>query len=253
MPALLDVSGLYLGYGRQMALSDISFTIDRGDYTGVVGPNGSGKTTLIRALAGLLEPESGDISWKEIDGRKPRIGYLPQKTMIMDRLFPATALEVVSTGLLQRNTEKRSFHLNKNRINSILEQLKITDLAHKKVGQLSGGQQQRVMLARALAGNPDILMLDEPTSALDPAIRNDFYALLQTLNHDHGITILLVTHDSGTIGRVAGKMLYLDRKLLFYGTFQQFCQSGEMTSLFGTESQHLICGRHHHGTDCEHN
>ncbi|HSR37242.1 MAG TPA: ATP-binding cassette domain-containing protein, partial [Desulfurivibrionaceae bacterium] len=109
---------------------------------------------------------------------------------------------------------------------------------------LSGGQQQRVLLARALVGNPELLIMDEPTTALDPETRENFYALLQQLNDETGTTVILVTHDTGSIGRYASRLLYLDKRVIFDGTFDDFCCSPEMTRFFGEHSQHLICQRH---------
>ena len=100
------------------------------------------------------------------------------------------------------------------------------------------------MLARALISNPALLIMDEPTAALDPEIRERFYGLITELNRTNGTTVLLVTHDTGTIGQYASSMLYLDKQLLFWGSFDQFCHSPEMAAFFGEHSQHLICHRH---------
>jgi zinc transport system ATP-binding protein len=116
---------------------------------------------------------------------------------------------------------------------------------------LSGGQQQRVLLARAMVSSPKLLVLDEPTSALDPSIREGFYELLTTLNKDDNVTILLVTHDIATVGKYTNKMLYLDRKLHFYGDYEEFCKSKRMTEYFGNITQHQICWRHMNGK-CNH-
>ena len=126
----------------------------------------------------------------------------------------------------------------------MLDALQIGALRGSLIGELSGGQQQRVLLARALVHRPRILILDEPTVALDPQSRENFYLTLQKLNKEEGITILFVTHDSGTIGKYAGKLLYLDKKVIFYGSFDRFCSSSAMTDYFGKSSQHVICQRH---------
>ena len=122
--------------------------------------------------------------------------------------------------------------------------LNIEDLKNKKIGDLSGGQQQRVLLARALVSNPKLLILDEPTSALDPKIRNEFYELLKELNETLKVTIVLISHDIGTIGKYASRLIYLDKTLVFDGTFDEFCHSTDMTEYFGYFSQHQICWRH---------
>jgi zinc transport system ATP-binding protein len=112
------------------------------------------------------------------------------------------------------------------------------------IGDLSGGQQQRVFIARALVNKPELLFLDEPTTALDPETRENFFEVLSDLNRNHKVTVVLVTHDIGTIGKYASKLLYIDRGVIFYGSFDEFCLSGDMTRFFGASSQHLICHRH---------
>ena len=114
------------------------------------------------------------------------------------------------------------------------------------IGELSGGQFQRVCLARALAAEPELLILDEPTSALDPAFREQFYDLLTRLNRENNTTLLLVTHDSATVGAYASRLIYIDQKIVFDGTFADFCHSPRMTEYFGPAAQHLLCGRHVH-------
>jgi zinc transport system ATP-binding protein len=100
------------------------------------------------------------------------------------------------------------------------------------------------MLARALRGNPDLLILDEPTAALDPETRENFYSLTQELSHNRGTTIILITHDTGVIGKYARQMIYLDKRIIFSGTFEDFCTSPEMTGFFGSGTQHIICHQH---------
>lgn len=242
---MLNVRNLTLSYGKQPVLSGAGFAVKSGDYIGIVGPNGGGKTTLIRSIVGLHEADSGEILW---DGGKPRIGYVPQRAITNDRLFPATAWEIAAMGLMACKKEPKVLTAaDHDKIDSVMERLKISDLRKERIGRLSGGQQQRVLLARALASSPGLLVLDEPTSALDPAIRDDFFRLLGELNAQEGMTILLVTHDTGAIGKVAKELLYIDRRVVFFGTFDDFCRSETMTGYFGGETQHLMCGRHHHG------
>jgi zinc transport system ATP-binding protein len=155
--------------------------------------------------------------------------------------------EVISIGLINANkVPQKSTISEKQKIDIILDKLKIKKLKLKKIGTLSGGQQQRVLLARAMVNSPELLILDEPTSALDPSIREDFYQLLQKLNEEEKITIMLVSHDIGSLGNFAKKLLYLDREIVFYGGYKDFCKSEKMTSYFGYMSQHQICGRHTH-------
>lgn len=248
-PPVVEVRDLSVHYRMATALSGVSCRVCRGDYVGVVGPNGSGKSTLVRAILGLVGIDAGEITLfgtelGEFD-QWGRLAYLPQRVKPLDPRFPATVREIVSLGIPATGgvTSRRPPGW-KNRVDETLELLGISHLARRPVGELSGGQQQRVLLARALAGNPELLFLDEPTSALDPETREEFYGLLERLNRNAGTTVVLVTHDTGTIGLYANRLLYLDTTVIFDGTFEEFCRSPEMTRFFGERSQHLICGRH---------
>ena len=240
---------LTCSYREGRVLEDVSFQVERGDYVGIVGPNGSGKSTLVKALLGLVAINKGSATlfgsplthfrdWH-------KVGYLPQSLHLVNPVFPATVHETVGLGLLSlKRFPKRLNRLDHEKISIILNELGVLDLEHKLIGELSGGQLQRVLLARAIVNDPELLVLDEPTAALDPETRSRFYAMISDINRSRGVTVLLVTHDSGAIGEHASKMLYLDKKILFYGSFDQFCCSPEMSSLFGEHSQHLMCHRH---------
>lgn len=240
---------LSCSYREGKVLENISFAVQRGDYVGIVGPNGSGKSTLIKALLGLITISAGSAAlfgtslpdfcdWS-------KVGYLPQSLNLVNPVFPATVHETVGLGLLSlKRFPKRLNRSDNDKICMILDELGISDLRHKLIGELSGGQLQRVLLARAIVNDPELLVLDEPTAALDPETRGRFYAMIADINRSRGVTVLLVTHDSGAIGEYASKMLYLDKKILFYGSFDEFCCSPEMSSLFGEHSQHLMCHRH---------
>ena len=241
------VSGLTLRYGKHEVFRDIDFVVEEGDYIGIAGPNGSGKTSLLKALLGIIPPASGSISFPGMRAGSHSVGYLPQKAIQSDVLFPAEVREVVSLGLLAGKSGPRFFTpADHKRVDTVLSKLGVGDLAGKKIGSLSGGQQQRVLLARAMVNNPRLLVLDEPTSALDPQIREEFYALLGRLNSEDGVTILLVSHDMSSIGKYTKKLLYMDRRIVFYGTYEEFCGSKEMGEYFGPISQHQFCWRHGH-------
>lgn len=240
---------LACNYREGRVLEDISFQVERGDYVGIVGPNGSGKSTLVKALLGLVTISKGSASLfgTPLSNFKDwhKVGYLPQSLHLVNPVFPATVHETVGLGLLSlKRFPKRLTRDDKNKIDITLDELGILDLKLKLIGELSGGQLQRVLLARAIVNDPELLVLDEPTAALDPETRGRFYAMISDINRSRGVTVLLVTHDSGTIGEHASKMLYLDKKLLFYGSFDEFCHSPEMSSMFGEHSQHLMCHRH---------
>jgi zinc transport system ATP-binding protein len=129
-------------------------------------------------------------------------------------------------------------------IDEAMRLMDVLDIKSKLIGDLSGGQQQRVLAARALVNEPELLILDEPTTAFDPETRENFFRTLQELNHNKKVTVILVTHDIGSIGKFASKLLYLDKRIIFYGSFEDFCSSADMGSYFGEFAQHLICHRH---------
>ena len=236
-------------YREGCVLEDISFTVNRGDYVGIIGPNGSGKSTLVQALLGLVAISSGSVRLFGAPGNGfnqwDRVGYLPQGLRLLNPSFPATVAETVGLGLLSlKRFPRRLTRQDREVVAATLDDLGIYDIRSKLIGELSGGQQQRALLARALVNNPELLILDEPTAALDPETRERFYRLIADINRSRGVTVLLVTHDTGVIGQHASRMLYLDKRMLFYGSFDDFCHSPEMSALFGEHSQHLMCHRH---------
>jgi zinc transport system ATP-binding protein len=246
---VLNIEGLCVMYDAAAVLKNISFRVTAGDYLGIVGPNGSGKSTLIKAILGLVTAGQGDISlfgaplarfkeWR-------RIGYLPQRIKFFNPDFPATVEEIVGLGLLAgKRLPRKLTREDDEAVQRTLEFMGITDIRKRIIGELSGGQQQRVLLARAIVGGPELLILDEPTTALDPETREKFYTLLQKLNREQGTTVILVTHDTWSIGKYATRFLYVDKEVIFNGTLDDFCRSTEMTEMFGAHAQHIICHRH---------
>lgn len=246
---IISIKNLAVKYGDREVFSKVSFDVEKGDYIGIAGQNGSGKTTLIKTLLGLVKPEKGEIRISGVlldhfsDWRK--IGYLPQSLALSNPLFPATVKEVVALGLLSEKTfPKRIGKKDDEKILAALQILGIENIQDKLIGELSGGQQQRVFLAHALVSNPEILILDEPTTALDPEIRESFFETISRLNKEKKVTILLISHDVGYIGNFANKLLYLDKKAVFFGPFKGFCESEEMAKYFGKDLQHYICHQH---------
>lgn len=246
---ILSSDGLHFQYNGIEILSDISFQVEAGDYVGIVGPNGSGKTTLIKLALGFFKPTRGSIA---LFGQPPdqftdwqKVGYLPQKASYFSPYFPATVKEVVSLGLLSNKRFPKRIGKNDDKIiDDVLSLMDIASIKDKLIGELSGGQQQRALIAKAMIGGPELLILDEPTTALDPEGREKFFDILKDLNEKKKLTIIMVTHDIGTIGKYASKLMYIDKKVVFFGGFDNFCASQEMSSYFGEHSQHIICHRH---------
>lgn len=218
MNNILEVNNLTVKYGKNIAIEGITFNISKGDYLGIVGPNGSGKTTLINSILGLISPFSGTIKIKE-----GSLGYLPQKSFKSQGLFPAKVSEIIATGLLSGKKGFR-FYTKEDylKVDSVLDKLNIRHLKNLKIGELSGGQQQRVFLARALVSDPSILILDEPTNYLDSNAKEDLYLLLNKLNKEQKVTMIVISHDLASIGRYINKVLYLENKVKFFGTYHNF-------------------------------
>lgn len=249
MKPIIEIKNLSVHYGATEALHKISCEINQGDFIGLVGPNGGGKTTLAKTILGLLPINSGKISL--FDQGMPsfksfeKIGYLPQKHTSINPLFPASVEEVVLLGLLSTKTWPKK--INKNdwkKVNELLRTLEITNLKGKLISELSGGQQQKVLLARAIASEPELLILDEPSTALDPNSREKFFSQLKNLNQQKKTTIILITHDTGYVGKYANKLLYIDRELVFFGKISDFCPSGEIESCFEKSDKHIIWHQH---------
>ena len=244
--SIVEARDLSVEFDRRQVLSGVNFSIRQGDYIGLVGPNGSGKSTLIKCMLGLIKSSQGNISL--FDAAPPamkyreRIGYLPQRMEFFNPRFPTTVTEVISQGMIANRRSGNK--ADGEEIEKVIELFDLKGLRNRLIGELSGGQQQRVFIARALVNAPDFLILDEPTSALDPEVRESFFELLHELNEKKNVTIILVTHDIGGVGQYASKLMYLDKKVIFFGGFDEFCESENMAKFFGTASQHIICHKH---------
>jgi zinc transport system ATP-binding protein len=197
---VVELENVSYAYGARRVIDGLNLTIRQRDFVGVIGPNGAGKTTLLRLMVGLLKPERGEVrlfgtplpKFKEWH----RIGYVPQRKSF-NLLFPATVREVVLSGLFgRRKLFRRITRADQRRCDEALEVLGIASLAGRRIGALSGGQQQRVFLARALIGDPELLILDEPTTGVDAETQENFFGLLRHMHQKHKMTFLMVSHDT---------------------------------------------------------
>ena len=199
MEKLIDIEHVTAAYGNKAVLRDISLTVWKGDFLGIIGPNGGGKTTLLKVILGLLPPVSGTIRFYEDGQMVPslRIGYLPQLNNI-DKKFPISVREVVTSGLASEKPLFRSYSASqKQRVEEVLGKMGLEDLAGRAIGELSGGQLQRVLLGRSIVSRPQVLILDEPNSYVDKRFESRFYQLLEEINKESAI--ILVSHDIGTV------------------------------------------------------
>lgn len=221
--ALIKCENLFLGYGNEHIVKNLSFEVYEGDYLCIVGKNGTGKTTLMKGLLSLINPLKGKIEFS--DGLlKNEIGYLPQQSSAQ-RDFPASVFEVVISGSLNHN-KLLPFYSKEQKAEAImnLSRVNMADVKKKCFRELSGGQQQKVLLARALCATKKLLVLDEPVNCLDPIATAEMYDILSTLNKQ-GITIVMVSHDINSAVRHATKILHLNDDDYFYGTTHQYLLS----------------------------
>lgn len=185
---MINIKNLCFSYSNKppYLLKDINLNIPEGIYLSIVGENGSCKTTLIKLILGLLKPTSGSIEVKSNS-----IGYVPQRLDSFNSQFPITVKEVLSC-------HKKSLKNNKINISSVLETVNMNDYEKRLLGMLSGGQQQRVLIARALMGDPEIIILDEPSTGVDEANQIEIYSILKKLNKVDKKTIISIEHNIDT-------------------------------------------------------
>ena len=232
MNLALEISKLNVYYGDDCALEDISLKVEEREFLGIIGPNGGGKTTLLKAILGLIQPQSGEILIFGDTGEKARrsIGYVPQFSRF-DRRFPIRVEEVVLMGRLAGRTPWLVRYDARDReiVEALLKKLELADLKDRQIGQLSGGQLQRVLIARALAVEPRILILDEPTASVDSASKTRIYDILKELNQE--ITILIVTHDLSAVSSNIDKIACLNRQLYYHGRSE--LEAGLVEKVYG--------------------
>lgn len=240
---LIECKDVSFAYENDPVLKDVSFSVHKGDYLGIVGPNGSGKSTMLRLMLGLLTPQSGSISLYGTDVKDfrywSRIGYVAQRAASVDAGFPATVQEVVAMG---RFSSLGLFRFpgkeDQEKVRHALEQTGMWEYRDRLISDLSGGQQQRVFIARALAGEPEVIVLDEPTVGVDIQTQKQFYDLLRTLNTELDLTLILVSHDIDIVAHEATEIAYINRELIYYGTPEAFTRSSYLDKLCGNQDHH---------------
>lgn len=219
--ALITLKDVTIAFEGVVAVSDVNLKIDKGDYLVIVGENGSGKSTLIRAILGLVRPQKGRVTYGA-GLKKNQIGYLPQQT-VAQRDFPASVEEVVLSGCINRMGRRMFFgQQQKTLAEEKMRLLDVERLRKQSYRTLSGGQQQRVLLARALCATDSILLLDEPVTGLDPEATEELYEIIRRLNREHGVAIVMVSHDLHGSMRDASKVLVMDHGVDFFGAAEDY-------------------------------
>lgn len=239
---IIEVNNVSFSYDNVEVLKNISLAIHQGDYISLIGPNGGGKTTLLKIMLGLIKPQIGNIKLfgEKIEDFKhwSKLGYVPQKAINFDPFFPVTVREVVSMG---RIGKKGLLHLLRKNDEEIiitaLQQVQMDKYADRLIGNLSSGQQQRVFIARALAGEPEIIFLDEPTVGVDTKNQEDFYLILADLNKNLNITLILVSHDVDVVSKQVTELACLNQTLIYHGEPEKFMKGNYLENMYGKNTR----------------
>lgn len=211
---VITTEDLWFYYDHVPVLEGVNLSVHRGDYLAIIGPNGGGKTTLLRLILGLAAPSKGRIT---VLGQSPaqaswELGYVPQHARY-DRDFPISVWDIVLMGRLSHRGNAPGYSgEDKETAMEALNSVEMLDFKDRQIDDLSGGQRQRVFIARALACEPQILLLDEPTASVDTKIQSNLYDLLADLNDR--ITIVIVTHDIGVVSSRVTRVACLNRRLV---------------------------------------
>jgi zinc transport system ATP-binding protein len=240
---IIQLQNVCFSYGKEDVIKNVSLSIHKGDYVGIIGPNGGGKSTLIKLMLKLLTPTAGTIELfsRDIKTFKDwyKIGYVPQR-MYVEINFPVTVQEMVAMG---RYGARGLFHFptseDKQKSLQALKQVDMFEYRNHHISDLSGGQQQRVFIARALASEPEVIFLDEPTVGVDVKTQKQFYSLLRKLNRDLDLTLILVSHELDIVAHESTELGYINRTLEYYGEPTEFLKGAYFHELIG------IGGLHH--------
>ena len=252
---VLDVSHLTVRYNGRMALDDVTFHLHEGERIAIVGPNGAGKSTLIKAVAGVLQPHSGEVS---IFGSRPGghvcIGYIPQRSQV-DWNFPVSVADVVMMG---RSAKLGPFNWPHKRdwdvVQHALETVELSNLSRRQISQLSGGQQQRMFIARALAQEAELMLMDEPLTGLDAPSQEGILNLLDRLQQEK-VTVMVATHDLDQAASHFDRIMLLNHRLVAFGEPGEVLHTDNLLQAYGgrlkpVDGQNILstddcCGEDH--------
>jgi manganese/zinc/iron transport system ATP- binding protein len=229
MSALVTFDRATLGYGRRAVLTDLTFEIPEGDFLGLVGPNGAGKTTILRALLGTHGPISGTVT----TAPGLRFGYVPQRDQV-DYSFPLKVSDVVMMGRYDRiGLGRRPSQSDRDRALAALDQVGIVNLAERSLTALSGGQKQRTLIARALVGEPNVLVLDEPTNGMDLVSTTQILSLVRELHERTGLTVLMVSHALNEVANYVDRIALVVEGGFRIGSVAEIMTEETLTAMYG--------------------
>jgi zinc transport system ATP-binding protein len=231
MDTILDVRHLSVDFGQRHVLRDLSFSVERGTSLAILGPNGAGKTVLFRSLVGAT-PFDGVVRWAE----GTRIGYVPQK-LDLERDIPITGRDFLAART--RLTRGR-----RTDVSRVLQLVGVpSDVANQPIGVLSGGQFQRLLLAFALVGDPNALLLDEPTAGVDEPGQEQINELVSILQRDHGLTVLFISHELTVVSRYATNVLCLSHGASCFGPPRTVLTPDLLHAVYGTDVHYHVHDR----------
>ncbi len=232
MVPLIEFRNVTLGYGRKPVIRDVSFHVAAGDYLGLVGPNGAGKTTLVRAILGTLAPMSGTVSFGNGGRERVRIGYVPQRDTI-DDVLPYSAREVALMGRYRQiGLFRRPGAEDRTIVMKAMEHAGAETFAGRSFRDLSGGQKQRVLIARALAVQPEILILDEPTNGMDLSSRLSILHLIRRLHEEQQLTVIMVSHLLDDVANHVRRLAIVQEGVFQVGGVEEILTGENLSSLY---------------------
>jgi zinc/manganese transport system ATP-binding protein len=236
MTPLLRLDDVSLGYDGRTVLEHVSFPVERGEFAALLGPNGAGKTTLFRGMLGLIPVLAGRIE-HGFDRRASPPGYVPQKESL-DPIFPLTAFEVVLMGAAARVAPLRPVGRRRRRLAAeCLARVGLADTGDEPFWSLSGGQKQRVLIARALAVEPELLLLDEPTAGVDAGAEAAILDVITRLNRDDGLTVVIVSHQLGMVREVVRSVIWVSGGAATKGTTADMLSTERLAGIFNANAR----------------
>lgn len=233
---IVRLEDINFSYNNLPVLEGIWLDINKGDFLGIIGPNGGGKTTLLKVILGLVKPQKGKVELfgEEISKfhRWDKIGYVPQKINVANFSFPVSVEEVIDTAENKKKSAKE-----------VLPLVELDGFEKRKINELSGGQLQRVFIAKALASEPELLLLDEPTVGVDAQAQEKFYMLLRKLNQQHKLTLALVSHDIDVVANEVNMIVCINTKMVCHTKPQTFIKEDYLKNVYGKDLKFIL---HHH-------
>ena len=233
---LVRFSGATLGYGRRAVVHGVDLAVHRGDFLGVLGPNGAGKSTILKTMLGLISPLKGKIALHGSAFGAPRFGYVPQKEKL-DVIYPLTVREVAAMGTYRRFELLRRLRgkTHDDLVKRCLKECGAWDLAERRYSDLSGGQRQRVLIARALAAEPELLVLDEPLAGIDVPTQKALLKLFKDFKEQKGLTVLMVSHRLQAERDLFTHIAWVQEGKADFGSAETMLNKRHITEIFGDD------------------